>query len=183
MRILIFILLSFLFCNAAFAQYADSTIPKPKPIGSVLRTVRKIDMTNDSIPEVLQIETTKGKRIKDIKVKLEIFSGKKKLYEHIWKASDFFDPIDTISEAVKWFRLQRILRVFFSNQNFSSSDSESITSLLSRVRAVDIQPDSEEAKEYSSLPHKVFSIYAGRDMLYGITWLDSKKKFVTLWRN
>lgn len=171
------------FTSFAFAQFLDSTAPKPKPIGAVLRTVREIDMTNDTIPEILQIETIKAKRVRDIKIRFAIYNKGKVLYSHLWKAADFFDPKDKLSDTVKWFRLQRIMRVFFSNQNFSSSDSESLTSLFERVHPVDISPDSDEAKEFSASSHKIFSVYAGRDMLYGITWLDTKKKFVTLWRN
>ena len=179
-----YVFLLIVVCNSqAFAQFADTAAPKPKPIGSVLRTVREIDMTNDTIPEVLQIETTKAKRIRDIKVRFAIYSKGKVLYSHAWKANDFFDPIDKLSDTIKWFRLQRIMRVFFSNQNFSVSDSENIASLFERVHPVDIKPGSDEAKEFSETSHKIFSVYAGRDMLYGITWLESKKKFVTLWRN
>ncbi len=177
-----YILLLF-FTSQAFAQFSDTTAPKPKTIGVVLRTVREIDMTNDSIPEILQVETTKAKRVRDIKVRFAIYSKMKILYSHIWKANDFFDPKDKLSDTIKWFRLQRIMRVFFSNQNFSMSDSESITSLFERVHSMDVKPGSSAAKEISEYNHKIFSVYAGRDMLYGITWIDSKKKFVKLWRN
>jgi hypothetical protein len=177
---LIFILF---FASQAFGQFVDTSAPKPKPIGAVLRTVREIDMTNDTIPEILQIETTKAKRVRDIRIRFAIYSGMKILYNHSWKADDFFDPKDQLSDTIKWFRLQRIMRVFFSNQNFNVSDSENIALLFERVHAVDIKLGSDEAKELGVSSHKIFSVYAGRDMLYGITWLDSKKKFVTLWRN
>ncbi len=176
-------LLMLFFSSQAFAQFADTTAPKLKPIGAVLRTVREIDMTNDTIPEILQIETTKAKRMRDIKVRFSIYSKSKILYSHLWKANDFFDPKDNLTDTIKWFRLQRIMRVFFSNQNFSMSDSESIESLFERVHPVDVKPGSAVAKEISEYNHKIFSVYAGRDMLYGITWIDSKKKFVRLWRN
>ena len=171
------------FASFAFAQFADTTAPKSKPIGAMLRTVREIDITNDTIPEILQIETTKAKRVRDIKIRFAIYSKGKILYSHSWKANDFFDPKDKLSDTIKWFRLLRIMRVFFSNQNFSTSDSESIASLFERVHPVDIQLVSDEAKEFAASLHKIFSVYAGRDLLYGITWLNSKKKFVTLWRN
>jgi hypothetical protein len=173
----------FLLCSSAIAQYNDSTQPKSKPIGAVLRTVRNIDMTNDSIPEVLQIETTKAKKIHDIKVRFAIYSGKKILYQRFWKADDYFDRKDGLSDTLKWFRLQRIMRVFFSDQNFTLSDNENLQSIFERVREADIIPGSDEAREFGASSHKIFSVYGGRDMLYGITWLDSKKKFVTLWRN
>ena len=178
-----FLLVCLLAPSAAFAQSADTTAPKPKPNGAVLRTVRKIDMTNDTIPEVLQIETTKAKRIREVKVRFGIYNGSKLLYSHSWKANDFFDSKDHLSDTIKWFRLQRIMRGFFSDQNFSSSDSENITSIFERVHPYDIKPGSDEAKEFSVSSHKIFSVYAGRDELFGITWLASKKKFVTLWRN
>jgi hypothetical protein len=171
------------FASQTFAQFADTALVKPKPIGAVLRTVREIDMTNDTIPEILQIETSKAKRVRNIKVRFAIYSRKKVLYSHSWKADDFFDAKDHLSDTIKWFRLQRIMRGFFSNQNFSTSDSEDIGSICERLRCGDILPVSEEAKEYAASSHEIFSIYAGRDMLYGITWLGSKKKFVTLWRN
>ena len=179
-----YIILLIVFCSSPlFAQFADSSAPKQKSIGAILRTVREIDMTNDTIPEILQIETTKAKRVRDIKIHFAIYSKMKVLYSHSWKANDFFDPKDKLSDTIKWFRLQRIMRVFFSNQNFSISDSEDIMSLFERVHPVDIKPGSDEAREYAGSSHKIFSVYAGRDMLYGITWLASKKKFVTLWRN
>jgi hypothetical protein len=169
--------------SQTFAQFADTTAPKPKPIGSLLRTVREVCMMSDSIPEVLQIETTKARRVRDIKIHFAIYRTGKVLYHQTWKADDFFDRKDRLSDTIKWFRLQRIMRVFFSNQNFSTSDSEDLTSLFERVHSVDIRPGSDEAKEFSASSHTVFSVYAGRDMLYGITWLDSRKKFVTLWHN
>lgn len=179
----IFFLFFFFFSVPAFSQIADTTAPKPKPIGSVLRTVREIDMTNDTIPEILQIETTKGKKIRDVKVRFGIYRGSKLLYNHSWKANDFFDSKDHLSDTIKWFRLQRIMRGFLSDQNFSISDSEDITSLFERVHPVEIKSGSDEAKEFSAASHKIFSVYAGRDELFGITWLDSKKKFLVLWRN
>ena len=165
------------------AQGADTSASKPKPIGAILRTVREIDMTNDSIPEVLQIETTKGHQIREIKVRFAIYAGMKILYQHSWKANDFFDPKDMLSDTVKWFRLQRIMKVFFSDQNFTMSDGEDLNTLFKRVLPIDIKPGSEESKEFIASVHRVFAVYAGRDLLYGITWLKSKKKFVTLWRN
>lgn len=181
--LLSFVFISAGFASRTFAQFADTAFVKPKPVGAVLRTVREIDMTNDTIPETLQIETTKAKRIRNIAVHFAVYSGKKVLYSHSWKADDFFDAKDRLSDTIKWFRLQRIMRGFFSNQNFTSSDSEDIASICKRLRCVDITSGSQEEKEYTASLHKIFSVYAGRDMLYGITWLGSKKKFVTLWRN
>ncbi|MEP7235392.1 MAG: hypothetical protein ABI778_08865 [Ignavibacteriota bacterium] len=171
------------FFGSVSAQTADSIAPKPKLLGSVLRTVRTIDMTNDTIAETLQIETTKAKRIKDVKVRFGIYQGNKKMYEYSWRADDFFDPKDKLPDTLKWLRLQRIIRVFFSDQNFSDSNRESLDDIFERVRPVDILGQSPEALEFQQTPHKVFSVYAGRDLLLGITWLESKKKFLTLWRN
>jgi hypothetical protein len=167
----------------AHAEVIDSTVSKPKPIGSVIRTVREVYFTNDTMPDIFQMETTKAKRIRDVKIRFSIYSKKKIVFEHRWKANEFFDPKDKLSDTIKWLRLERILRVFFSNQNFSISDSEDLATLFSRVRAVDIQPGTGRAKEYEASPHKIFAVYAGREMLYGITWLSSEKKFVILWRN
>jgi len=179
----VIITVNLLFLSPLRGQSVDSTHPKPKPIGTVLRTVREMDMTNDSIPEILQIETTKAKRVRDVRIRFAIYSGQKILYQKKWKADDFFDAKDHLSDTLKWLRLQRIMRVFFSDQNFSLSDSESLESLFGRVHQADIIPGSDDAKEFGSTSHKIFSVYAGRDMLYGITWLASKKKFVILWRN
>jgi hypothetical protein len=182
-KIIFILLATFISPIILHAEIIDSTAPKPKPIGSVLRTVRQIDMTNDTIPETLQIETMKGKRLGKNKVRFSIYGGKKLLYEHSWKVDDFFDPRDKLSDTIKWFRLQRILRVFFSNQNFSMSDSEGIALLPAPDRPGEIRSGSEEEKEFLSSPHKIFSIFAGRDDLYAITWLQSKKKFVIVWRS
>jgi hypothetical protein len=182
-KYLLFIILHLFFSTAARAQRADTTQPKPKPIGAVLRTVREIDMTNDTIAEILQIETTKAKRISGIKVRFAIYSGKKILFQNSWKANDFFDPKDKLSDTIKWLRLQRIMRVFFSDQNFMMGDSEDLDEMFKRVHPIDIKPGTDESKEFAGSPHKIFAVYGGRDMLYGITWLASKKKFVTLWRN
>jgi hypothetical protein len=176
--------LFFLGINSLYAQFRDSTEPPPKPIGSVLRTVREIDMTNDTIPEIMQIETTKAKRLRDCKVRFAIYSAAKLLlYEHSWKVNDFFDPKDHLSDTIKWYRLQRIMRTFFSNQNFFICDTDCYSSLFIRGQSVDIKLGTLEEQEFVGTPHKVFSVYGGRDNLYGITWLDSKKKFVTLWHN
>ena len=165
------------------AQITDSLKTKQKPIGSVLRTVRSVEMTKDTFPEILQIETTNAKRFRDIKITFGIYHGSKLLYRYSWKADDYFERKDRISDTIKWLRLQHIMKLFFSDQNFNSSGNEDTTSLFSRVAPVDIQPGSYEANEYGSSSHKIYSIYAGRDMLFAITWLESKKKFVTLWRN
>jgi hypothetical protein len=177
------IALLIVFVHALRAQGVDSAQSKPKPIGAILRTVREIDMTNDSMPEIMQIETTKAQKIRGVSVRFAIYSGKKALYQHFWKAEDFFDAKDRLSDTVKWLRLQRIMRVFFSDQNFLMSEGEDLDAMFKRVLAVDIKPGSEEFKEFAGSPHKIFAVYGGRDMFYGITWLASKKKFVTLWRN
>jgi len=168
------------FCIKAIAQNAET---QPKPIGSIIRVVREIDMTNDTIPEVLQVETTKAKQLRGIKIRFAIYSRNKVLFQKSWNANDFFDPKDRLSDTVKWFRLQRIMRVFFSDQNFTMSDGEDLNALFKRVHPIDIILGSDEAKEFVVSPHKVFAVYGGRDMLYGITWLKSKNKFITLWRN
>ena len=172
-----------IFTGSLSAQYAKDTTLEEKPIGSMLRTVRQIDMTNDSIPEIMQIETSKAKHVRDIYIHFSIHSGKNILYSTSWKADDYFDPKDNLSDTVKWFRLQHIMHVFFSDQNFSSSEKEKVSALVARTREADIPPESEEGGEFDGTPHKTFAVYGGRDKLFGLTWLDSKKKFVTLWQN
>src|ERR1700704_3273578 len=110
--------LNLFFLHSLYGQAIVAAPSKPRPIGSVLRTVREMDMTNDSIPVILQIETTKAKKVRDINIRFAIYSGRKVLYQRNWKADDFFDPKDHLSDTLKWFRLQRIMRVFFSDQNF-----------------------------------------------------------------
>jgi hypothetical protein len=145
--------------------------------------VREVHFTKDTIPEIFQIETTKAKKARDVKVHFSVYKKNKMLYGHSWKANDFFDPKDRLSDTIKWLRLQHILRVFFSDQNFTLSTNENLAGIFSRVQPADIHPGSDEANEYESSPHNIFAVYAGRETLYGITWLQSKRKFVTLWHN
>jgi hypothetical protein len=167
----------------SFAQKADTTVEKEPRLGSVLRTVRPIDMTNDTVNEILQVETTKSKKIDGIKVRFGIWQGNRRIYSDEWKAKDYFDVKDKLPDSVKWRRLRRIITYFFSNQNFTKSEDESLASMLERLQAVDLKPGTPEAEEFSSSSHKIFSVYAGRDYLYGISFLSSKQKFVRVWRN
>jgi hypothetical protein len=167
----------------SFAQEADTIVQKEPKIGSVLRTVRPIDMTNDTADEILQVETTKARKVDDIKVRFGIWQGSKRIYSDEWKAKDYFDAKDKLPDSVKWRRLRRIITYFFSNQNFTKSEDESLASMLERLQAVDLRPGTPEAEEFSSSSHRMFSVYAGRDYLYGITYLYSKRKFVRVWRN
>jgi hypothetical protein len=157
--------------------------------GTPLRITREIDVTNDTVPEVLRIETTKASRFEDIKVKLTIVSNGRSIYSDEWKAEDYFEARDTTSIKEKWYRLQRILNDYFANENFATNaDSTAdlyrdLEVLFRNVRPADIPPGSPEASEFMSAPHRVVHVYAGRDNLYALTYLDSKKHFLKLWRN
>ncbi|MEI8133866.1 MAG: hypothetical protein WCH46_02165 [bacterium] len=161
----------------------DSIVAKPKLFGSVLRTVREVHFTGDSIPEIFQVETSKAKKLSDIHVRFGVYRQGKLIYQKKWKADDFFDPADKWDKTVKWRFLQHVLKVFFSDQNFTPANSESFESLFSRVQPVDIIPNSALAKEIESSNRLIFALYAGRENLVGITWLASQNKIVTLWRN
>jgi hypothetical protein len=168
---------------ASFGQdFVDTVVKEPK-LGSVLRTVRPYDIFGDTAKEVLQVETSKAKRVDDIVVKFGVYSGRKLIYSDKWKAKDYFDPKDKLADSVKWRRLRRIMTYFFSSQNFTSSSDSTIVESLGLLERVDIKANSAEEKEFLAAPHRIFSVYAGRDKLYGITYLGSKNKFVTVWRN
>ncbi len=184
MRILntVILVLCVVSCSVSFAQVADSVPPEPK-LGSVVRTVREMDVTGDTVQEILQVETTKAKTIGKIDVRFGIYKEKKLIYSHTWKANQYFDPKDKLPDSVKWRRLRRQITYFFSNQNFSSSVDEDLTSLLERLKPGDIKLGTSEAQELAATPHKIIAIYAGRDDLYGLTYIESKKKFLKVWRN
>lgn len=165
------------------AQDVVDTVVKEPKLGSVLRTVRPYDLFGDTTKEVLQIETSKAKKVDDIIVKFGIYSGRKRIYSDTWKAKDYFDKKDTLADSVKWRRLRRIMTYFFSNQNFTSSSDSAVVESFDLLDRVDIKKGAAEEKEFLSSPHTIFSTYAGRDKLYGITYLDSKNKFVVVWRN
>src|SRR5688572_2472900 len=178
------LVLLFLFLPvASFAQDVVDTLVKEPKLGSVLRTVRPYDICGDTTKEVLQIETSKAKRVDDIVVKFGVYSGRKLIYSDKWKAKDYFDPKDKLADSVKWRRLRRIMTYFFSSQNFTSSSDSAIVESLASLDRVDIKASSSEETEFLGAPHTIFSVYAGRDKLYGITYLESRKKFVTVWRN
>ncbi|HET9136475.1 MAG TPA: hypothetical protein VFO76_07555 [Candidatus Kapabacteria bacterium] len=164
---------------------ADSIVaPTEKPFGSVIRTVREVEMTGDTTAEILQIETTKSKLFNKILVRFGIYSkAGKPLYRDEWKASSYFDPIDQLPDTIKWRRLERILRNYFVNRNFLMDSDETLKAIFERAQPVDIKLESAEAKEFTATPHKIYSVFAGRDELYGLTWLDSKKRFVKVWKN
>jgi len=178
-----------LVCQSAFALADPVDEDQDLEFGTPLKITRQIDVTNDSVPEELRIETTKSDRFEDIKVKLAIFSNGKRIYSDEWKAEDYFETRDTTSLKEKWYRLQRILNDYFANENFamnvdSTADLYRDLDLLFRnVRAADIAPDSPEASEFMSAPHRVVHVYAGRDNLYALTYIGSKKNFMKLWRN
>ena len=174
-----------LLCSIVSTFSTVDTLPAPveKPIGSVLRTVREMEMTGDTTKEVLQIETTKAKRFDKILVRFGIYINGKNVFQDQWKASTYFDPRDKWSDTTKWKHLTRILRGFFVNQNFTMSGDENLHAILERAEVADIHLNTREAKEFDFSPHKLFSVYGGRNHLYALTWLESKKKFVKVWKN
>ncbi len=168
---------------STFSTVDTLPVSLEKPIGSVLRTVREMEMTGDTTKEVLQIETTKAKSLDKIIVKFGIYINGKNVFQDQWKASTYFDKRDKWSDTTKWKHLTRILRGFFVNQNFTMSGDEDLQTILERTEAAEIQVRTPEAKEFDSSPHKIFSVYGGRNHLYGLTWLQSMKKFVKVWKN
>jgi hypothetical protein len=76
-----------------------------------------------------------------------------------------------------------MMKTFFINANFTRSGDELLDSILARTTVADIKPGSSEAREYDATQHQIFSVYGGRDHLYALTWLDSKQKFVRVWKN
>lgn len=177
-----FLFAAIIFSSLLHAQTPDSVIREPK-LGTVLRTVREMEMTGDTAKEILQIETTKAKNFGKIGIRFSIYKEKKLIYTDSWKANAYFDPKDKLPDSIKWKRLRRIITYFFSNQNFSSSADESLHDLLERLKPGDIKLDSHEAEELAALPHTIIAVYAGRDNLYGLTYIGSKKKFLKVWRN
>jgi hypothetical protein len=179
-----YLLLAFLLLpiNIYAQDFVDTVVKEPK-LGSVLRTVRPYDLFGDTAKEILQIETTKAKKVDDIVVKFGIYSGRKRIYSDSWKAKEYFDKKDNLADSVKWRRLRRIMTYFFSNQNFTSSADSVVVESFDLLDRVDVKTGSVEEKEFLDTPHTIFSVYAGRDKLYGITYLESKKKFVVVWRN
>lgn len=182
MKHIYFLFLAFFLSSLVRAQTPDSVIREPK-IGAVLRTVRERDVAGDSAKEILQVETTKGKKFDAIRVRFSIYKDKKPVYTDSWKASGYFDPKDKLPDSIKWKRLRRIITYFFSNQNFTPSAEENLSSMLERLKPGDIKLASPEADELASSPHTIFAVYAGRDNLYGLTYIESKKKFLKVWRN
>jgi hypothetical protein len=164
---------------------SDSSIfSRHKPFGSVLRTVRdSVRLKDDSSYQTLQIETTKSKKIGQIKVRFGIYEHGKRLFADEWPATTYFDKKDDLPDSVKWRMLEYIVKVFFINQNFTVSADDSLDTIFERARPGDIAPGSPEAQEYEASPHTLFSVYGGRDHLYALTWLASKKKFLKVWKN
>lgn len=169
----------------SFALQSDSSIfSRHKPFGSVLRTVRdSVRMTDDSSYQTLQIETTKSRRFDKINVRFGIYQHGKRLFSDRWNASTYFDKKDRLPDSVKWHQLEYLLKVFFINQNFTMSGDDSLKDIIERAHSADIRLGSDDAREFEASPHKIFSVYGGRDHLYALTWLSSKKKFMKVWKN
>jgi hypothetical protein len=140
MKVLVYIFV--LVLSSGYCVARPDTDDDEQEFGSSLKIMREIDVTNDSVPEVLRIETTSAKRFEDIKVKLTITSGGKRIYNDEWKADDYFDARDTTKDVEKWYRLQRILNDYFANENFpSTADSTAhCRSLPQPRRAVQERP-------------------------------------------
>jgi hypothetical protein len=145
---------------------------------------RQIDLTNDGKPEILRLAGSVN--LADpaaTMLTLTIRHGGKTLYSDTWKAGDYFDPIDHLSDTAMLRRLHRYVTVVFANENFTVLDSSGYDKVLADRSAAEIQPGSPQSKELIAKPRVMFNVFAGLDRLYGISWLPSKKRFVKVWEN
>jgi hypothetical protein len=174
----------FIAANMLSPQADSSIFSRHKQFGSVLRTVRdSVQLKDDSSYQTLQIETIRSTRFSKIKVRFGIYEQGKRLFGDEWAAESYFDKKDHLSDTIKWRRLEYLVKVFFINQNFTMSGEDSLAAIFDRARPAEIKAGSIEAKEFESSPHRIFSVFGGRDHLYALTWLASKKKFVKVWKN
>jgi hypothetical protein len=170
--------------HANTAPDSVSIFERHKPFGVVLRTVRdSVHMIDDTSYQTLQVETTASKRFSKIMVRFGVYQHGKRLFFDQWPAESYFEARDKLADTVKWRRLEYLMKTFFINQNFTSSGDEPLDSVLARTAAAEIAPASAQAREFDASPHRIFSVYGGRDHLYAITWLESKRRFVKVWKN
>jgi hypothetical protein len=148
-----------------------------------LATQRELDLTGDSIPEVLRLEGYVRGKVDDTRLTFTIKSKGKMLFEDSWLAHGYFDTADHLPDSIKLKRLRTLVTVFFANENFEVVDSNDFAEMLKQVSEADLRPHSKEAWEIFSQPRVMFSVYHSRDYWYGLLWDPKKKKFVKAWRN
>ena len=140
-----------------------------------LATQRSMDMTNDSVPDVLRLSGYVPKEdVGKTKLTFTIKSGKKTLFEDSWLAEGYFDPMDHLPDSVKLRSLRTIVTVFFANENFAVVDSNDFNEMMGRVSQADIAPNSAYARELFQQPRVMYSLYRSRDYWYGLLW-DPRK--------
>jgi hypothetical protein len=148
-----------------------------------LATQRSLDLTGDSIPEVLRLEGFVRGKVDDTKLTFTIKSKGKTLFEDSWLAGGYFDTADHLPDSIKLKRLRTIVTVFFANENFEVVDSNEFDTILKQVSEANIPLHSREASEIFREPRVMYSVYHSRDYWYGLVWDPEKKKFVKAWRN
>ena len=148
-----------------------------------LATQRELDLTGDSIPEVLRLEGYVKGNVDDTRLTFTIKSKGKTLFSDSWLATGYFDMTDHLPDSIKLKRLRTIVTVFFANENFEVVDSNDFNEMLNQVSEADLHPHSKEASEIFSQPRVMFSVFHSRDYWYGLIWDTKKKKFVKAWRN
>lgn len=144
---------------------------------------RELDLTNDGKPEVLRLS---GKLLPDPGKSLLTFTikqGKKTLYSDSWKADEYFDTIDHLTDTAKLRRLHRYVTIAFANENFTMLDSSEYRKVLEVRSPGEVTPDSPEIGELVSKPRPMFNVFAGIDRMYGLAWLPKEKRFVKVWQN
>lgn len=207
MKIFAFVLLSLVLASSAFAQSrgrslgvtldslvklersADSLIKydslqrqplvKPKQLASM----REIDLTGDSILEVLRLSGKVVAPTGNIQLEFTIKSRGKLLYRDTWKAAGYFDPADELSDSLQFRRLRRYVTVFFANENFVILDSAKFVRLQAEGSPAEVALDSPESREILAGQHVMYSVFSSRDNFYGLVWLPSRKRFVKAWQN
>jgi hypothetical protein len=146
-------------------------------------TMRTFDLTGDGKPETLRLEGKAKKNVHKVDLTFTISSGKKILYKHKWSAAGYFEDRDTLSEFTRMARLQRIVTVFFANENFSVLDSVNFHKLLQNVSVAEIEPASLHAQEVFQHPKIMYSVFHSRDLWYGLVWDEKRGKFIKAWTN
>ena len=144
---------------------------------------RSIDLTNDGKPEILRLSGKIEPDPSNTVLTFTIKQGKKLLFSDSWKAADYFDPIDHLTDTAKLRRLHRYVTVAFANENFTLMDSSEYAKVLSDRSPGEIAPGSAEARELIEQPRVMFNVFAGLDRLYGMAWLPKEKRFVKVWQN
>ncbi len=148
-----------------------------------LATQRSLDLTGDSIPEVLRFEGYVKGKVDDTRLTFTIKSRSKTLFEDSWLAGGYFDTADHLPDSIKLKRLRALVTVFFANENFEVVDSNDFDTIIKQVTEADLHPHSAEASDIFSSPRVMYSVYRSRDYWYGLIWDPKRNKFVKAWRN